>query len=199
MSKNRLEAFTDGVLAILVTLLVLEIPRPQGFGLDSLWADREPLAVYLITFIFIVIYWNNHHHLFQLVERVDGKVLWANNAILFFLSLFPFASAWVGRSIHSFAPQLLYALLILLANTSWAILMKYLSMVNHHNSRFKRLIANYHKMKVTLSVNILAVAVTFFFPLIALIINLFMTFYWFIPDKRMEKIKSKDVVKVEKK
>ncbi|MDR2465464.1 MAG: TMEM175 family protein [Streptococcaceae bacterium] len=186
MPKNRVEAFTDGVIAIIVTILVLELPRPTGTELSDLLIECEPIFVYLVSFIMLIIYWNNHHHILQLADHIDGRVLWMNNILLFFLSLFPFTTSWIGGSLYAFAPQFLFALIILLADLTWMYLLKCLARANEHDSHFSEILNDYKKMKSTILLNLVAILVSFILPIGAMVINLVMMLLWLIPDKKVE-------------
>jgi uncharacterized membrane protein len=188
MKKGRLEAFTDAVIAIIITILVLQLPTPHEVSLQAVWLLREPLLVYSISFVLLITYWHNHHHLLHMVDHVDGKALWANSALLFFLSLYPFASSWLGLNLWQFAPQLVFAILVLLADAAWAVLSRALAKVNTHKVEVQMYLNDFRKMKITLALNVVAVAVCFVAPFGALVINFVMTLMWLIPDRRIEKL-----------
>ena len=134
MSKSRLEAFSDGVLAIILTIMVLELKVPDGVE----WKNITPLLgiflSYVLSFIFIIIYWNNHHHLFHAVEQIDAKVMWANANLLFWLSLLPFVSGWMGENDFEPLPVLLYAFVTFMAAVAYTILTTFLTKIHHEDS-----------------------------------------------------------------
>ena len=122
MNKGRLEAFTDAVIAIILTILVLELQPPHSGSLASLWQLRGVFAIYLVSFLTLIVYWNNHHHLFQLVERIDWRVMWANSFFMLVVSMFPFSTSWVGEGhVGTFGPELAYGFVILMANISYVL------------------------------------------------------------------------------
>ena len=188
MSKTRIEAFTDAVIAIVMTLLVLGLKEPNGDTWMAFEGKRHEFLIYLISFISLGVYWNNHHHLFHIVKKVDGWVLWANNLFILMATLFPFATNWVMDHPTSLAPQLLYGIVILGADLSYLILGKALVSVNGKNSPVGHLFQNYRKMQLTLLLNILALLCGWLIhPVAVLVINGLMLTMWFIPEKKVEK------------
>nr|OTP17215.1 hypothetical protein A5888_001353 [Enterococcus sp. 9E7_DIV0242] len=137
MSKTRIEAFTDAVIAIIMTILVLELLPPKTDNWQALFDIGHKIFIYIISFIMLAIYWNNHHHMFQLVHKINGRVLWANNFFIFTLTLIPFATAWVGDFLDSLVPELLYGVVILLADVAYYILMKELIRAEKNNSKLR--------------------------------------------------------------
>ncbi|MGH9919556.1 MAG: TMEM175 family protein, partial [Nitrososphaerales archaeon] len=135
MSKGRLEAFSDGVIAILVTIMVLDLRPPDGSAFTDLRPLVPKLLVYLMSFTFLAIYWNNHHHLMQVVERIDGRVLWANMALLFCLSLTPAATAWLGPHSHATAPAMVYGIVLLGPAVAYFVLARTLLTIHQPDSR----------------------------------------------------------------
>ncbi len=130
MHKGRLEAFSDGVLAIIITIMVLELKAPHNADVSALLELAPVLIAYVLSFIYVGIYWNNHHHLFQVVKKINGRVLWANLHLLFWLSLFPFANAWMGANHFAMWPVFLYGVVLLLAAAAYAILVRALLAIN---------------------------------------------------------------------
>lgn len=122
MAKNRLEAFSDGVLAIIITIMVLELKRPDSSDFSALWALTPVLLSYVLSFIYVGIYWNNHHHLLHATKRVNGRILWANLHLLFWISLFPFATAWIGENHVKPAAAVVYGFVLLMAAIAWYVL-----------------------------------------------------------------------------
>jgi uncharacterized membrane protein len=188
MSKGRLEAFTDGVIAIIITIVVLELPKIHGATFAALNEAREPLIIYVVSFVTLAIYWNNHHHLFQLAHKVDGLVLWMNNMFLFFLSLFPFATSWMGDHLFAFAPQVTFGIIILFTDVSYFGLIQALLHVTKEHQHVKELFGSSKKMGITIGLNLLAIAFAFVLPILTMIINFLMILRWIIPDKRIETI-----------
>ncbi|MCB9887802.1 MAG: DUF1211 domain-containing protein [Planctomycetes bacterium] len=188
MHKNRLEAFSDGVLAIVITILVLELKLPHGeknFG--ALWDLRAVFLSYLVSFIYLGIYWNNHHHLFQAVQRIGGGVLWANLHLLFWLSLFPFVTAWMGES--HFAPEAvsLYGGVLLMAGVAYRILV--LTLLHHHGpeTHLAKAIGDDRKGKLSVVLYAIAIPTALWLPWLALALFLAVAVIWLVPDRRIEK------------
>lgn len=187
MNKSRLEAFSDGVLAIIITIMVLELKVPD----DSTWnaiLELFPIFLsYVLSFIYVGIYWNNHHHMMQLVKRVNGKVLWANLHLLFWLSLFPFATAWMGENHFETRPVVLYGCVMFMAALAYFILERLLVSLHGPGSDFAA--AFKWRGKDLLSTVIYAVAIgcSFISPYIGIACYIIVAVIWFIPDKRVEK------------
>lgn len=192
MSKTRLEAFTDGVIAIILTILVLDLKAPAGDQLKSLLKLMEPFCVYVISFISIAIYWNNHHHLLQAAKRVSGKVLWANINLLFWLSLVPFATSWVGNHIYSSIPESLYSLIFLMASVAYYIFNMSLISIHEEYELIAKSTQNDNKIYYSMGVYVLGVILAFTLPILGMILSLFATMAWLIPNKKIEKNISKD-------
>src|SRR5436190_1129170 len=134
MQKNRLEAFSDGVVAIIITIMVLELKAPHGVQLEALKPLLPVFLSYVLSFIYVAIYWNNHHHLFHTVKHVGGGILWANLHLLFWLSLFPFATAWIGENYIAPMPTAVYGLILLMAAIAWHILQHAIIAKQGHSS-----------------------------------------------------------------
>jgi uncharacterized membrane protein len=187
MSKSRLEAFTDAVIAIVMTILVLELHQPTTDTLAGLVGIERKLFIYIVSFVMLAIYWNNHHHMFQLVHEIDGRVLWANNFFIFALTLVPFATAWVGDFIDSLIPQLTYGIMTLLANCTYLILTKELIRANGKESALGDLFQRYNKSYLTIFLNILGLGLGILIhPYFVLILNIGILIMWIIPDRRIE-------------
>lgn len=188
MSKGRIEIFTDGVVAIVMTLLVLELKQPKEGTWQSLLGVERHFIIYIVSFVMLAIYWNNHHHMFQLVHKVDGRVLWANNFFLFTLTLFPFTTAWVGEFSENLAPQITYGMIMMLANISYLILTTELIRVNGNNSELAKVFENQRKSYLSIGLNMLGLFLGWFIhPYLVLTVNIVILLMWFIPDKRIEK------------
>ncbi len=193
MTKERLVSFTDAVIAILITLLVLTLPTPKEASWESLFELRHYFVIYLISFGLIITYWNNHHHLFTIVQKIDGKVLWANNLVILFLSFFPFITSWVSKYPFETAPQVLYGIVILAETLSYWLLGKTLAHVNGKGSLVDQLFTNYRKIQISVGLNFIAVIIGFFFPVAVIIIDTAAFLIWFLPEKRVERhYKEKD-------
>ncbi|MBL1228410.1 DUF1211 domain-containing protein [Enterococcus sp. BWB1-3] len=188
MSKTRLEAFTDAVIAIIMTILVLELLPPQSDTWSALWGIFHKILVYIISFIMLAIYWNNHHHMFQMVHKISGRVLWANNFFIFTLTLMPFATAWVGNYLDSLVPQLVYGIVVLLADASYFLLMRELFRADEQNTQLKIALKRYYKLYFSLGLNILALIIGWVIhPYLVLIVNCVILIIWFVPEKRIER------------
>ncbi len=187
MGTGRLEAFSDGVIAIIITIMVLEFKVPQGGELASLKPLIPKLLSYILSFIYLGIYWNNHHHMLQAAKEVNGVSLWANLHLLFWLSLVPFVTAWMGENHFTKWPVALYGVVLLMAAISYTMLSK--TLINNHN-RNKSLAKAFEKdEKGKLSMVMYAVGIIFSFinQYISLVLFAVVAMIWFIPDKRIEK------------
>lgn len=185
--KNRLEAFSDGVIAILITIMVLELKVPHGESFEDL-LPRLPLFLsYVLSFIYIGIYWNNHHHLFQAIKVVRGGVLWANMHLLFWLSLIPFVTAWAGENHFAASPVALYGFVLMMAGVAYYILARNLLRYEGHDSLLARALGRDFKGKVSVLLYACAIAIAFKAPAISLAIYVGVAGLWFVPDSRIEK------------
>ena len=189
MSKTRLEAFTDAVVAIVMTILVLELQTPESASFGGLWELRMQFFTYLVSFATLAIYWNNHHHLFQASTRVSGKVLWWNVALIFCLSLIPFTTAWMSEHASGRAPELLYGSVILATNLTWLCLARVLVQVNGPDSTIAQSMRTGGHRKSYLSVGVVAVgiAIGVAVPMAVLIACLLSLLPWAIPDQDIER------------
>jgi uncharacterized membrane protein len=187
MEKGRLEAFSDGVIAIIITIMVLEIKVPHGTDLAALRPLIPVFLSYILSFLYVGIYWNNHHHLFQAVRYVNGRVLWANMHLLFWLSLFPFATGWMGENHFAPTPVSLYGAVLLLAASAYYILTRVL--IEHHGQDSTLAIAmgRDFKGKVSLAIYALAIPLSFVYPLAACGLYVLVSIIWLIPDRRIER------------
>jgi uncharacterized membrane protein len=188
MEKGRLEAFSDGVIAIIITIMVLELKVPHGAEFTALRPLIPVFLSYVLSFLYIGIYWNNHHHLLQAVHRVNGRVLWANLHLLFWLSLFPFATGWVGENHFAALPVALYGLVLLSAAIAYFILTRTLIALHGQNSVLAIALAEDFKDKVSLMSYGIAILLAFVNSWIACGIYILMAILWLIPDRRIEKI-----------
>jgi uncharacterized membrane protein len=188
MGKGRLEAFSDGVLAIIITIMVLELRVPHGADLATLQPLIPVLVSYILSFTYIGIYWNNHHHMFMVAGTVNAKVLWANMHLLFWLSLVPFATGWMGENHFAALPVALYGVVLFMAGTAYFILAK--ALVKHHGKESRLAVAIGRDTKGTVSVLIYGVAIPLSFvnPWIAFALYVVVALMWFIPDRRIERV-----------
>lgn len=188
MTKGRLEAFSDGVIAICITIMVLELKSPKGSDVADLLPLLPTMLGYLLSFVYVGIYWNNHHHLFQAVQRVNGATLWANLHLLFWLSLVPFATSWMGDSRFATWPVAIYGFVLLMAGIAFTILARVL--VGHHGreSVLAAAIGNSGKENASLLLYVAGIAVAFWHPWVAWGVFCLVALMWIIPDPRIDKL-----------
>ena len=191
MRKNRMEAFSDGVMAIIITVMVLELKVPQGADLVALRPLAPVFLSYVLSFINLAIYWNNHHHLLQVIEQVNGRVLWANLHLLFWLSLLPFATAWMGENKFSTWPVALYGLDLLLAGVAYFVLVRSLLSLHGTDSVLAAAVGRDFKGKISIVFYLVAVPLAFLNAWIACGIYVMVAAMWLIPDPRIEKTLTK--------
>ena len=187
MSKGRLEAFSDGVFAIIITIMVLELSVPHEKTLAALAPLIPKFLSYVLSFIYVGIYWNNHHHLLQAVKQIDGRVLWANLHLLFWLSLVPFATGWMGENDFASLPVALYGVVLLLAAISYTILVRTLLAVHDKDSLLAEAVGSDTKGKISLVLYCCAVPFAFVNSMISLLLYITVAIIWFIPDQRIER------------
>lgn len=195
MEKGRLEAFSDGVLAILITIMVLELRVPNGGDLAALKPLLPVLLSYILSFIYIGIYWNNHHHLFQVVEKVNGRILWANLHLLFWLSLVPFVTNWMGENGSSSLPTALYGAILLMAALAYSILVRALLSNHAKNSTLAIAIGDDFKGNISLVFYIVAIPLAFVNEWISRALFIAVAIMWLIPDSRIERRLAKQKTK----
>ena len=186
MSRGRLEAFSDGVLAVLITIMVLDLRPPDGHSLADLRPLVPKLAVYALSFVFLAIYWNNHHHLMHLVETISGGVLWANAHLLFWLSLTPAATAWMSPHLSAPAPVFVYGVVLFGSAVAYYILTRALLRVHAPGSPLARAIGSDVKGRVSAVAYLAALAAAWIEPWIALGIYIIVALVWLVPDRRIE-------------
>ncbi len=186
MSKGRLEAFSDAIIAIIMTIMVLELTAPGGANLAALAPLLPKFLAYALSYLFLAIYWVNHHHLFQAVERVSGGVLWANIMLLFWLSLVPFATAWAGDNYLAPIPVASYGLIMLLAAIAYFILVRSLLHVHPGESTLAKAIGADFKGKVSVVIYIVAIPASFLTTFLGWAIYIVVALIWLVPDKRIE-------------
>jgi len=188
MNKNRLEAFSDGVLAIIITIMVLEFKVPDSVSYEAIRPLLHKFLSYVLSFIYVGIYWNNHHHMMHTVKRVNGKILWANLHLLFWLSLIPFATAWIGE--HHFAPfpMMFYGFILLMNGLAYFILQNLIIKQHGNDSILSKALGKDYKGKSSPILYFIAILFAYKFPAIAGAIYIFVALMWLVPDNRIERI-----------
>ena len=188
MTTGRMEAFSDGVIAILITVMVLELRVPP----HSTWAALRPVAPlllsYLMSFVYLGIYWNNHHHMLQAARHVDGRILWANMLLLFWLSLIPFVTAWAGETHFAMVPVASYGVVMLLAGCAYYLLSRSLIARHGSESPLARAMGSDFKGRVSIALYVVAVGVAFVAPYASCAIYVGVAVMWIVPDRRIEKV-----------
>jgi uncharacterized membrane protein len=188
MTKGRLEAFSDGVLAIVITIMVLELDVPHGDATPEALAPIVPVFIsYALSFVFIGIYWNNHHHMLHAAPRVDGRVLWANLHLLFWLSLIPFVTGWMGENHFAAWPSALYGVVLSLAGIAYFILARVLIAVNGRDSALAKAVGKDVKGRVSIVLYLAAIPLALLAGWLALAIYVIVAIMWLVPDRRIEK------------
>ena len=188
MEKNRLEAFSDGVLAIIITIMVLELRVPHGSDLDVLKPLLPVFLTYLLSFIYVGIYWNNHHHLLKAAHKVTGGIMWANLHLLFWLSLFPFVTGWMGANHFTAAPTALYGAVMLLAAMAYYILQSLIIAGQGRDSKLAVSIGRDFKGKLSPVLYALAIAAAFVQPWISGCLYVVVALLWLVPDRRIARV-----------
>lgn len=187
MGRNRLEAFSDGVLAIIITIMVLELKPPHDAGFEALKALLPVFSSYVLSFIYVGIYWNNHHHLFHTTQSVSAGILWANLHLLFWLSLIPFVTAWMGENHIAPAPAAAYGFVLLMAAMAYLILQRAIIAHHGHSSVLASALAQDWKGKLSPAMYLAAIPLAFVSPWIASGLYAFVAFLWLVPDRRIER------------
>jgi TMEM175 potassium channel family protein len=187
MSRNRMEAFSDGVIAIIITIMVLELRVPIGANLVALRPVAPVFLSYILSFVLLGIYWSNHHHLFQVVQRVSGGVLWANLHLLFWLSLIPFATAWMGENHFAAVPVAVYGVVLVFAGTAYFILTRTLLRIHAPDSTLAIALGRDFKGKISIVIYLAAIGLTFVRPWLGAALYVLVEIVWLVPDRRIEK------------
>ncbi|GAA0054998.1 UNVERIFIED_CONTAM: DUF1211 domain-containing protein [Streptococcus canis] len=187
MSSSRLEAFSDGVLAIIITIMVLSLKAPEADSLKALLTVVPSLLAYVLSFVYVAIYWNNHHHLMKLVKTIDGKTLWFNNLWLFFISLIPWATEWVSRFHTSSLPVFIYGITLLATAISYVVLQSQIIKLSPKSSLLKEVLGSDIKGKLSLAIYVFSAIIAFYSTVVSELGYLSVALIWFIPDKRMVK------------
>jgi TMEM175 potassium channel family protein len=186
MGKNRLEAFSDGVIAIIITIMVLELKVPHGEGIETLAPLLPVFLSYVLSFVYLGIYWNNHHHMLHVTQRVTGPMLWANLHLLFWLSLIPFATGWMGENHFAAAPSALYGVVLLMAGIAYLILQQLIIASQGPDSILKKAVRGDWKGKVSPVLYAAAILSAFWWKWISLGLYVVVAMLWLIPDRRIE-------------
>ncbi|HPP83023.1 MAG TPA: TMEM175 family protein [Rubrivivax sp.] len=188
MGKSRLEAFSDGVLAVIITIMVLEMKAPHGEQFAALAPVVPAFLSYVLSFLYVGIYWNNHHHMFQAARRVSGGVLWANLHLLFWLSLLPFATAWMGENHFAALPTAGYGVVLLMAAVAYALLQQRLVAIEGPQSLLRRALGADWKGRASPLLYLLGIAASFVLPALAQALYAFVALMWLVPDRRIERM-----------
>jgi uncharacterized membrane protein len=187
MGKNRLEAFSDGVIAIIITIMVLELRVPHGADFATLATLWPKFLSYVLSFVYVGIYWNNHHHMLHAAGRVTGAVLWANLHLLFWLSLFPFATGWMGENHFAALPAAVYGLVLLLAAIAYWLLQQAIIAAQGPESVLLRAVGNDWKGKLSPVFYLVAIPAAFWFNLVSIALYVMVALWWLVPDRRIER------------
>jgi uncharacterized membrane protein len=192
MSKARLEAFSDGVLAILITIMVLDLKVPHGSDLDALRPVASAIMTYVLSFVYIGIYWNNHHHMLHMTGRINGAILWANLHLLFWLSLVPFTTGWMGEHCFAAVPVAIYGFVLFCAGVAYLILQNAIIAEQGQGSRLKEAVGPDLKGKASAVAYLAAIALSFAAPWASCVLYVGVALMWLVPDRRIESRLSAD-------
>jgi len=190
MSKNRMEAFSDGVIAIIITIMVLELKVPRGENFQALAPLIPVFLSYVLSFVYVGIYWNNHHHMLHTSNKVTGSMLWANLHLLFWLSLFPFATGWMGENHFASAPSALYGVVLLMAAVAYWILQQLIIGSQGRDSLLKKAVGSDWKGKLSPVLYVVAILTAFWSQWVSQTIYVLVALFWLIPDRRIERVLS---------
>ena len=187
MSKTRLEAFSDGVIAIIITIMVLELHAPHSADWSALRGVLPSLLTYVLSFVFLGIYWNNHHHLLQATDRINGATLWANLHLLFWLSLVPFVTSWMGENHNEAVPTAIYGAVMLMCAIAFTILVRTILAAHHgRNTRLAAAVGADYKGKLSLALYAAAIPLAFVHQVISDVLIVTVALIWLVPDPRIE-------------
>ena len=187
MRTDRMAAFSDGVIAVIITIMVLEMKPPQGADWPALGKVLPTFLSYVLSFVYVAIYWNNHHHLLSVCERVRGSVLWANMHLLFWLSLIPFTTSWLESNHFAPVPTALYGVSLLMPGIAYTLLQKALLRVHGRDSRLARAVGSDRKAQISLLLYFIAIAIALPLPLASIGIYVAVALIWLVPDRRIER------------
>jgi uncharacterized membrane protein len=186
MGKGRLEAFSDGVIAIIITIMVLELKVPHGATWDTLLPLAPVMLSYVLSFVYVGIYWNNHHHMMHAVSKVNGSVLWANLHLLFWLSLIPFVTGWMGENHFSAIPAAIYGVVLTMSALAYMLLEKVLIRLHGANSALALAVGKERKLWLSIAFYVLGIVVAALHPWLSVCLYVAVAVLWFIPDRRIE-------------
>jgi uncharacterized membrane protein len=186
MNKSRLEAFSDGVIAILITIMVLELKIPHGADFESLRPVFPVFLTYILSFIFVGIYWNNHHHMLHMTSRINGKILWANLHLLFWLSLVPFATGWMGENHFDSVPTAVYGVVLLMSAIAYTILLYSITVDQGPHSKLAEALGKDWKGKVSPIIYLIAIGMAFVQHWVSHVLYVTVALMWLVPDRRIE-------------
>jgi uncharacterized membrane protein len=187
MGKNRLEAFSDGVIAIIITIMVLEMKVPHGTGLDALGPVVPAFLSYVLSFVYLGIYWNNHHHMLHACERVTGAILWANLHLLFWLSLVPFVTGWMGENHFSTVPSAIYGVVLLMAAIAYYVLQQLIIAAQGRGSMLKKAVGRDWKGRLSPVLYVIAIACAYWWHWLSIALYVLVALIWLVPDRRIER------------
>ena len=187
MGKNRMEAFSDAVLAIIITIMVLEMKVPHGADFAALRPLLPVFLTYVLSFVYLGIYWNNHHHMLHVTEHVSGAILWANLHLLFWLSLFPFVTGWMGENHFAVMPTVLYGVILLMAAVAYWILQQAIIARHGRESLLAKAVGRDLKGKISPVLYVIAIIAAFFVPWVAGALYVLVAALWLVPDRRIER------------
>lgn len=187
MTTSRLEAFSDGVLAIIITIMVLDLKVPEGSSFETLRPLLPKLGSYVLSFLYVGIYWNNHHHMFQAIEKVNGKILWANLFLLFSLSLIPFSTGWMGENHFDKHPVAVYGFNLFLCAVAFFVVERAAVEFEGAESTLAKAVKNHTKEILSIIFYLAGIAISFFYPKLSVGFYFLVAIMWLIPDRRIEK------------
>jgi len=187
MGKGRLEAFSDGVMAVIITIMVLELHAPHSPDFSALVEELPAFLAYVLSFVFIGIYWNNHHHMFQATEHVNGAILWANNFLLFWLSLVPFTTDWMGENHFATIPVAIYGVVLLMCGVAYYIVQTLIIRLQGSDSKLREVVGGDWKGKLSPILYLAAIGLAFVTPILAELLYAAVALMWLIPDRRIER------------
>ena len=190
MNKGRSEAFSDGVIAVIITIMVLEMKVPHGESIEALAPVIPVFLSYVLSFVYVGIYWNNHHHMLHVTSRVSGRILWANLHLLFWLSLIPFATGWMGENHFAAAPTAVYGAVLLMSAIAYWILQELIIATQGSDSVLRKAIGSDWKGKVSPMIYATAIPMAFVSRWVSLTLYVLVALIWLVPDKRIEKVVS---------
>ncbi|MGR2682470.1 TMEM175 family protein [Chromobacterium haemolyticum] len=188
MGKNRLEAFSDGVLAIIITIMVLELKVPHDTSWTALQDHWPVFLSYVLSFIYVGLYWNNHHHFYHAIQRVDGRVLWANLHLLFWLSLIPFVTGWMGENHFAPLPLALYGVVLLMCALAWWLMQQSLLCLPGNRTRLSEALGKDIKGKISPLCYLIGIAAAFYWEWLSAAMYVLMALIWLVPDRRIERL-----------